>query len=189
MIDRPSVSMELCAPSLLIAVPQLGDPNFRRSVILLVEHDGNGTMGLVLNRAEELTMGALCGAQGLPFNGDISQPVFQGGPVEQQRAFILHDGEQLGPETEEIIDGVSISYSLESLGNLAKEPPEHQRVFIGYAGWGPDQLTEEMRHGAWLLCNADARLVLGTPQEDLWKEALACLGIQPAQLLHSDMMH
>lgn len=181
--------MELKAPALLIAVPQLGDPNFVRSVILLLEHDTNGTMGLVLNREEEMTMGTLCGAQGLPFNGDVTQPVFQGGPVEQQRAFILHDGDRLGPETEEVVNGVSISYSLESLGNLARTPPPHQCVFVGYAGWGPDQLADELRQGAWLLCDADASLVFSVPRDDLWQSALARLGVRPAQLAHSDMMH
>jgi len=180
---------ELSAPSFLIAVPQLGDPNFVRTVVFIIEHGDHGSMGLVISRASDLTMGTFCGSVGLEFRGDVEEAVYFGGPVQTERAFILHSSGPKGPETEEVLEGVSMSYSIESLRMLSEEPTDELRVYLGYAGWGPGQLAAELQEGAWLVHEASADLVFATPERDPWSEALHQMGIDPAQLMHSSQTH
>ena len=170
-------------------MPQLGDPNFNRAVVFILEHGEQGSMGLVISRASNLTVGAFCGTQGLVYRGDPSQAVFFGGPVQTERAFILHSTGPKGPETEEICAGVSISYSLESLRHLSENPTDNLRVFLGYAGWGPGQLASEVQEGAWLLHEPSVDLVFAEPERDPWSEALGQMGIDPAQLVVSSATH
>lgn len=146
-------------------------------------------MGLVISRASDLTMGAFCGSQGLAYAGDVTRAVYVGGPVQTERAFILHGPCEAGPETEEVLKGVFMSYSLESLRILAQRPTPHLRVFLGYAGWGPGQLADEVREGAWLVHEADPNLVFAEEERDPWQEALSAMGIEPAQLMHSSLAH
>lgn len=182
--------MELGAPAFLIAVPQLGDPNFNRSVVFILEHGEQGSMGLLLNRTSTLAMGAFCDSQNMKFKGDKEQLVHQGGPVQTDRAFILHAATaEEGPETETVMDGIHLSYSLESLRLLVEAPPPHMRVFLGYAGWGPGQLADEISAGAWLVGSPTERLVFDTPPDKMWEGALLELGIQPVQLMHSGAVH
>jgi len=180
---------ELSAPTFLIAVPQLGDPNFTRAVILILEHGEKGSMGLVLSRSTNLTMDSFCDSQGIEYCGDGGEPVFVGGPVQTERAFILHSPGPRGPETEDVLDGVCISYSQESLRMLSEQPTDQLRVFLGYAGWGPGQLAAELQEGAWLIHEASADLVFAGQGRDPWQEALAQMGINPAQLVHSGAVH
>ena len=180
---------ELDARCLLIAVPQLVDPNFYRSVVLLIEHTSEGSMGIVVNRPLELNVGEFCESQSMSFSGDDEEPIFQGGPVQTDRAFILHDSSQEGPETEVVMDDVRLSYSLESLGILAEDPPSRLRIFLGYAGWGEGQLADEVTAGSWLVCAATPKLIFDVGPEEVWEESLRDMGIEPAQLMHSGAVH
>ena len=184
-----TVETELAAPCFLVAVPQLGDPNFSRGVVFILEHGEEGSMGLLLNRCTDLDMKDFCASQKMRWAGDNSSFVFQGGPVQTERAFILHASEHSGPETEEIISKVRLSYSLESLKLLADNPPERCRIFLGYSGWGAGQLAEELTAGAWLLGQPDARLIFDAPVGDIWEQALRDMGIDPVQLMHSGAVH
>ena len=183
------VEVELRAPAILIAVPQLGDPNFQRAVVLMVEHSDEGSMGLVINRPTDLEIGSFCDSQGMPFGGDGGQPVFVGGPVQTERAFLLHSPGLEGPETEIVMDGVNLSYSLDSLQMLTATPPSNFRVYLGYAGWGPDQLATEIAEGAWLVGESSSELVFISDVEQAWEVALREMGIEPVQLMHSGAIH
>ena len=183
------IETELAAPTFLIAVPQLGDPNFNRGVVFVLEHSDEGSMGLLLNRPSSLLMGAFCTSQNMTYHGDTQSLVYQGGPVQTDRAFILHASEHQGPETERVTDTVRLSYSLESLRLLADDPPAHLRVFLGYTGWGPGQLASEISAGAWLVHSPSDRLVFNVTAESVWETALGELGIQPVQLMHSGAIH
>lgn len=183
------IETELQAPSFLIAVPQLGDANFNRGVVFILEHGDHGSMGLIINRPSSLPIGAFCASQSMDYHGDTTALVHQGGPVQTDRAFILHASTHEGPETEAIMGEIRLSYSLESLRLLADEPPDHLRVFLGYAGWGPGQLAEEVSAGAWLVSNPTERLVFDTPADVMWETALRDLGIEPVQLMHSGSVH
>ena len=180
---------ELAAPTFLIAVPQLSDPNFARAVVLILEHGDQGSMGLVVNRTSSLPMGAFCASQGMDYQGDPGALVYQGGPVQTDRAFVLHSQQQAGPETEEIWGGVCLSYSLESLRVLVDEPPERLRMYLGYAGWGPGQLADEISGGGWLLSCPTSQVLFNTEPENMWEAALAELHISPVQLIHSGRLH
>ena len=179
----------LGSPALLVAVPQLVDPNFFRSVVLLVEHTEEGSMGIVVNRPIELEIGEFCASQDMTFHGDPTQAIYQGGPVQTDRAFILHESGQEGPETETVMDDVRLSYSLESLSLLVKEPPNNLRVFLGYAGWGEGQLAEEVTSGAWLVGNGSSDLIFNAEPDSIWELALRQMGIDPLQLMHSGAVH
>ncbi len=185
-----TVETELAAPNFLIAVPQLGDPNFSRGVVLILEHGEHGSMGLVINRPTELGITEFCESQNMKWSGEGGGGlIFQGGPVQQERAFILHASEHEGPETEAVIDNVRLSYSLESLKLLADKPPNRCRIYLGYAGWGPGQLAEELTAGAWLLGQPNDRLIFDIAADKVWEEALHEMGIDPVQLMHSGAVH
>lgn len=184
-----TIEAELAAPSLLIAVPQLGDPNFSRGVVLVLEHNDEGSMGLLVNREADLDMKQFCATQNMSFRGNGRAKVHQGGPVQTDRAFLLHVSDHQGPETEHVQGNMRLSYSLESLQLLLKEPPERLRVYLGYAGWGPGQLAQELTAGAWLLAPASEKLVFDVPAEKTWEAALREMGIDPVQLMHSGAMH
>lgn len=184
-----SLETELRAPVFLIAVPQLGDPNFVRGVVLILEHGDKGSMGLIVNRPSKVSMGAFCNSQKVPFAGNPRALVYQGGPVQTDRAFILHDAGPDGPETEVLTPDLRLSYSLESLRLLAKAPPSHLRIFMGYAGWGPDQLAEEVSGGAWLVATPSAPFVFAGNAEQVWEGTLREQGIEPVQLVHSGSVH
>lgn len=184
-----TIEVELAAPVFLIAVPQLGDPNFLRAVVLLLEHGDEGSMGMVISRASDLAMGDFCRSQSLEYEGDAAAAVHVGGPVQPERAFILHTPGPEGPETESPMEGLRLSYSLESLRMLTAAPPQHMRVFLGYAGWGPGQLADEITEGAWLLAPPSVDLVFRDPSVEAWERALRELGIEPAQLMHSGAVH
>jgi putative transcriptional regulator len=183
------IETELSAPVFLVAVPQLGDPNFTRGVVLVLEHGDEGSMGLVINRTSNLLLDAFCASQNMQFKGDGSAPIFQGGPVQTDRAFILHVSEHRGPETEQVLGSMHLSYSLESLRLLADAPPRQLRVFLGYAGWGPGQLATEVTAGAWLLCPPSEGLVFDSQPDQVWERALRQMGIEPVQLMHSGAVH
>ena len=146
-------------------------------------------MGLMLNRPTDLEMGDFCESQKLIFRGDKTLKIFQGGPVQTDRAFILHASAHHGPETETILGSTLMSYSVESLRMLVKEPPRRMRVFMGYAGWGPDQLAEELSAGAWLTATPSERLIFDVPHNAVWESALHELGIDSIQLMHSGEIH
>lgn len=183
------IEVELAAPTFLVAVPQLGDPNFNRGVVFVLEHSDEGSMGLVINRPGTLNLKTFASIQNMQFRGDGSALVLQGGPVQTDRAFILHASEHRGPETEDIMAGTRLSYSLESLRLITHEPPSRLRIFLGYAGWGPGQLAKEITAGAWLVAPASEALVFETPHDRIWDAALRGMGIDPALLMHSGAVH
>jgi putative transcriptional regulator len=183
------IETHLAAPTFLVAVPQLGDPNFTRGVVLVLEHGDEGSMGLILNRPTDLNITSFCQSQNMRWAGDGKGSIFQGGPVQTERAFILHASEHKGPETEEVLGDLRLSYSLESLKLLADKPPSRVRIYLGYAGWGPGQLAEEMSAGAWLLGSPSDKLIFEADPERVWEMALHEMGIDPVQLMHSGAVH
>lgn len=164
-------------------MPQLVDSNFRRSVILMLEHGESGSMGLVINRGAPLTLGELAKNQSLSIDPTrVNQPVFMGGPVEPHRGFVLHDAEHV-TEKHEVVPGLYLSLTLDTLGPLLKSPSAHVRFCLGYAGWGPNQLETELASGSWLYAEASARPVLEGDPGLLWDSTLKSMGVDPAMLM------
>ena len=164
-------------------MPQLGDPNFHRSVVLMIEHGDTGSMGLVVNRGAPLTLGELARGQSLKIATELTpQPVFVGGPVEPHRGFILHDDETI-LEKHTVLPGLHLSVTLDALGALLERPHVNLRFCLGYAGWGPRQLEGEMATGSWLYAEATASALLKVDPAQLWDVTLRGMGVDPAMLM------
>jgi len=181
------------ANSLLLAMPQLQDPNFKRAVVQLIDHDERGTFGLVLNREADLTAGALCESLEMPWNGDPSARIHWGGPVQVNTGWVLFADDIAFPvereETQQVLPGLSFAGSLSVLQAVAEHPPPEVRLFLGYAGWGPGQLESEIAAGAWLFAPPSVDAVFRTEPESLWEHVVRGLGIDPATLVSTAGVH
>lgn len=164
----------LAAGVLLIADPFLQDPNFKRSVIFLCDHQDEGSFGFVINRSYEHTMDELIdGFEGHPL------PVFFGGPVQPDTIHFLHQYPALIPGGVEILEGVYWGGNFEMVKKLAGEnrlEADKIRFFIGYSGWGKGQLHQEMEEKTWLTVTATRNLIFGTSPDDVWGNSLRHLG-------------
>lgn len=172
MID----SMSPVAPCLLVASPLLMDPNFIHTVVLLVEHDEEGAMGIVLNRSLPLTLADICRESHLAYAGGEDETAFRGGPVEPHRGVILVRG-GLPTEEDTVLDFTDfLSFRKDLLESLLKDPHATFRLFLGYSGWGAGQLEQEMAQGAWARLPLRPEWLLDGDPKGLWQRALAELG-------------
>ncbi len=186
------------APGLLLAMPQLQDPNFTRAVVLMIEHGEDGSFGLIINQPSTMDAATLLGAMDIEWGGEDEALVWSGGPVMPTSGWVLH-----GPtgavapavrsldkgSTIEVVPGVSLSTSPDNLRAIAAEPPSHVRLLLGYSGWGPGQLAQEMARGAWLVADASPELVFDTPADEMWETAMRSLGIDPEAIVQSRGIH
>lgn len=171
------------APGFLIAMPQLGDPNFHRTVVLMIEHSPDGSMGLVINRAAPLTLAELAKGQKLRLApGRGGHHVFLGGPVEPYRGFVLHDSDAV-EERITVLPGLNLSVTSDALQGLLQDPAVRLRFCLGYAGWGPGQIERELSHGAWLFTEAEAGSTLDGDPAAIWGDTLKGMGVDPAMLM------
>jgi putative transcriptional regulator len=180
------------APSLLLSMPQLVDPNFHRTVVLLCKHSEDGAFGLIVNRPL-VTSGRVVIKTEPPVETEQELDVWVGGPVEPHRSWMLVGDE---PNTSEdlpgrrIADGLYLSTSPDLLRRLLEpSPPERTRLVVGYAGWGAGQLEAELAESAWLISDVDADLIFDTPPERMWEAAIRRLGADPATLQMSRGVH
>jgi putative transcriptional regulator len=179
--------------ALLVAMPQLQDPNFRRSVMLIIEHDDNGAFGLVLNRDVELLASTLCASLDIHWHGDPEAYIRWGGPVEPSTGWLLFN-EPLTVDVEDpaitnVGDGIFLARSVDVLRSVASTPPHDIRFYLGYAGWGPGQLEGEMAEGAWIVAPSDPDIVFGVDPESMWDHVVRGLGIDPATLIPTQGVH
>lgn len=164
--------MTLSAPCLLVASPLLLDPNFIHSVVLLIEHDAHGSLGVVLNRPLPLTLEQICEESRLPYAGNPEATAFRGGPVEPQRGLVLVRGGLPAPE-DTVLDFTDfVSYRKDLLEELLQRPDATYRLFLGYAGWAPGQLEGERDQGAWGILPLEPTWLFHSDPSALWKEAL-----------------
>ncbi|MEZ4466002.1 MAG: YqgE/AlgH family protein [bacterium] len=165
-----------------MAVPQLGDPNFRRSVVVMLEHDEEGSLGLVINQPLPHACAEVAASFGQSWGGAPEARLRRGGPVEPQSLWILHDDRHQFDETSPVAPGIAISRSRDALTGLCEAGEARVRLVVGYAGWGPGQLEGEMASGSWIQAPVSAALVFEWPPEAIWDRALAALGIDPLHL-------
>jgi putative transcriptional regulator len=181
LVDSASI-----APGLLLAMPQLADPNFSRSVVLMIEHTEHGSFGLVINHPSPIRATELLDSLEMSWRGDDAAVVWAGGPVSPSTGWVLHEpiGElaRIGGGTIDVTAAICLSTSPDRLRTIAAAPPRQIRLLLGYSGWGPGQLAAEMSRGAWLHTDADPRLVFETPPGEIWEAAIAELGIEPSSL-------
>lgn len=178
---------------LLCAVPQLLDPNFERAVVLMLEHNEDGALGLVLSDELPNRLELVLDDLEVPWGGDTDALLRKGGPVEPSRGWILHDTPGWDPTCQEVLDGVWLTTSLDQVDREVAIGESGKFVFLlGYAGWGARQLEEEIATGSWVAVPIGHALEAGQmpPQglfevaaDDLWAKALGAMGIDPARLV------
>jgi putative transcriptional regulator len=185
------VSPRSLAPALLVSMPQMADPNFARTVVLLCKHNDDGAFGLVVNRPL-ITTGRVIVNSDPPVETERELEVWVGGPVEPQSSWMLvGDYEmQTGRDGMPICGGLYLSTSPDRLSRLLEpNPPPRTRLIIGYSGWGPGQLEFELQQSAWLLSDVSADLIFSTPPDRMWDTAIRRLGADPAALQMSRGVH
>jgi len=171
------------APGFLIAVPQLLDPNFKQSVVLLLRQDDEGALGIVVNRETSLLLRDLCRDHDIPYSGDPDKRIRLGGPVQPEQGFVLYGPEHGDPEGREIQPGLHFSTSTSTLARLCALANGRFQCYSGYAGWGPKQLEREITEGTWILAPSDVALVLDQDPDEMWRGALNSIGIDPASIV------
>lgn len=184
---------------LLIAMPGIGDPRFEKSVIFMCAHSENGAMGIIVNkRAPMLSFNELLERlditpqeDRIKLPEDVQSVMVQfGGPVEPGRGFVLHTTDYFSAETSLPIDeGIALTATLDILRAIAcGDGPRRALLALGYAGWGPGQLENEMQRNGWLNCAPDEDLLFGNDLDGKYSMALGKIGVDPS-MLSSDAGH
>ncbi|MCC1495923.1 YqgE/AlgH family protein [Alcanivorax sp. 1008] len=175
----------------LIAMPQLADPNFHHSVIWVVEHSAEGAMGLTVNRPSSLTVDDILEDLSIehdPLTG--RHQVVQGGPMRPETGFILHPSTtEEWTSSQQLMEGLQLTTSRDILEAIAAgHGPNRSLTALGYAGWGPGQLEQEMLDNTWLSVPADAATLFDVPISERWQAAANTLGVD-IRLLSGDAGH
>lgn len=175
----------------LIAMPSLSDELFTRSVVFMCEHSERGALGLVINKPSDILLPRLFEKVDLPMGREdlALLPVFQGGPVQTERGFVLHEaveggeGESVYASTLSIPGGLEMTTSKDVLEAMASGAgPRKVFVTLGYASWGQGQLESEITENSWLTVEAVPELIFDTPVDERYERAMALLGLQPWML-------
>lgn len=177
------------SPALLLSMPQMQDPNFARTVVLLCEYRPEGAFGLVVNRPTEMRASEMVRLHPPVAHGN-SLPLFVGGPVQPDRGWILLPDAPADPEHRAILDGLYLSSSPDVLRQVLETVPSPRaRVLAGYAGWGPGQLDEELAQSAWLIGDVELDLLFDIDPALMWETAIRRLGADPSALTTSHGVH
>ncbi len=174
----------------LIAMPGLDDASFSRSVVYVCEHSERGALGLVINKPSDINLKGLFDKVQLPLGRDDLQqlPVFQGGPVQTDRGFVLHEAffsaedkpeEPVYASTMSIPGGLEMTTSKDVLEALSSgNGPRRVLVSLGYSAWGEGQLESELGDNSWLTVDADLGVIFDTPVDQRYDKALGLLGLE-----------
>lgn len=176
---------------LLIAMPNMRDPRFTRTVIYVCAHNADGAMGLVVNRlVGSVTFPDLLDQLGIDTEAVTEEiRVHFGGPVESGRGFVLHSGEYHHASTLQVAEQMALTATVDILQDIAKGAgPRRSLLALGYAGWGPGQLDSEIQSNGWLNVSADEQLVFDEDLDGKWERAIGKLGVDPS-LLSGDAGH
>ncbi len=168
----------------LIATPSLRDPNFRQTVILLCEHGPEGALGVVLNRPTEMNITEVLPQ--VPILEGQPHRVFSGGPVQKDSLLVLYHLNEEVEDTHAVLDGVYLGGNTETLKRILEVPAEEEsfRAYMGYSGWGPGQLENEMKSGSWLIMPAKPQFVFENQPSELWVDVLQTFGDEYSMYAH-----
>ena len=178
-------SQHTFAGQLLVAMPGMTDPNFHHTVAYICEHSEAGALGIVINRPLDMEIADVLEQFSLfsENTAQVQQPVMQGGPVQAERGFVLHEAAQEWDSTTPVGHSIYVTTSQDILTDVAAgRGPGRMLMALGYAGWDAGQLEDEIRQNSWLTVPASARLVFETPYEQRWRAAARSIGIDPANL-------
>jgi putative transcriptional regulator len=178
------------AGELLLALPGIGDPRFEQAVIAMCLHEPDGAMGVGIGRiVPGLSLHALLKQLDIEPGVAPDAPVHLGGPVEKQRGFVLHSPDWRGEDTLLVSDRMSLTTTLDVLRAIAAgDGPDRWLVALGYAGWGEEQLDQELSRHGWLSVGASDELLFEIPTKDRWPRAFAAAGVD-VRLLASTSGH
>ena len=186
----PPAHSALTAPVFLLAMPQVLDPFFHKSVVLLVQHDDEeGSFGFIVNRPTGIRVTEILKGMEVGWSGRDDALAYFGGPVQPQTGTVLFQpapaaegGEEEADLSSEVVPGLSITQHVGDLAQLAETPPDRFRLFLGYAGWGAGQLVEEILRNDWLTAPVASDLVFSAEPEGVWAAAVRSVGVDPAVL-------
>ena len=170
---------------LLLAMPNMTDPRFERSVIYLCSHDASGAMGLIINRGfDNLTFPELLDQLSIETGEDVEDVlVHEGGPVEPGRGFVLHSADYVQDSTLIVSETLALTATVDVLTAIAEgHGPLHSLLALGYAGWGGGQLEKEIQENSWLTAEGDEEIIFYTELEQKWLRAMTMLGIDVSML-------
>lgn len=173
------------APGLLIAMPDLSDPHFAQSVIMLCAHSEEGAFGLKISEALSLTVEEVCKESEITWEGDDVACALFGGPVQPNRGWMIHSASTMYPGSQEIGYGIALSASMEALRAFGQAPDASFLLAMGYAGWGPGQLEREISEGTWLTAPLFNELLFDTPVDKRWSTALGSIGVNAMHLVNA----
>lgn len=182
------MSSDLEPPLLLLATPQVLDPFFRQSVVLLLQHSDEGSLGFIINRTTGIRVAEILDGLEIPWEGDEAEAAFFGGPVQPHLGTVLfHRGAEDSIVVDhqavtELIPGLLMTQHVGTLAELAAAPPGFFRFVLGYSGWGEGQLAEELERNDWLVAPPSDELLFAAAPEPIWAEAMRGLGIDPDEL-------
>ena len=175
----------------IIAMPDLLDPNFDHTVTYICEHDENGSFGIVINREIDVTLEDIMQQMQIQPGGSTKykRNIFHGGPVQEGRGFVLHRPLGSWSSTLQINPHVALTSSRDIIEAIANDQgPEDSIIALGYAGWAPGQLEQELAANSWLSCPANEQIIFEIPTEDRWQAAADIIGVD-LQLLSHDAGH
>lgn len=180
LTSAPFKNKQASKGKLLIAEPFLNDPYFKRSVVLLTEHNEKGSFGFILNKPIDLKLN-----EAIADMPHISAPIHLGGPVGRETLHFLHTLGDALKGSLEVLDGLYWGGDFEQLKDMISAgavAPEQVRFFVGYSGWSPNQLDEELERNDWMIVNATLKDVMKEDTQDLWQDILQSLGKEYAIL-------
>lgn len=180
---------EAFRPTLLLSMPQMQDPNFAQTVVLLCDYLPEGAFGLVLNRPTEMPAREMV-RLAPPAVAPNDLPLFVGGPVQPERGWMLVADPPVTDEYRTIIDGLYLTAAPDVLRSILEaHPAPRARVLAGYAGWGPGQLDDELAQSAWLMAEVELDLIFDVAPGVMWQTAIRRLGADPLTLQSSPGVH
>ena len=184
MSNNPESDLYL-AGQLLIAMPGMRDERFSHTVIYMCAHSEEGAMGLVLNQVlDSLSFSELLSQLGIEGeNPEVEIPVHFGGPVEAGRGFELHTTDFKQDATLEVDGEIALTATIDILKAMSRgRGPRRHLLALGYAGWGPGQLDQEIRQNGWLQAPADSEIIFDSDLESKWDRSIGVIGVDPRML-------
>ena len=169
----------------LVATPQMNDPRFHQAVIFMCKHDKQTAMGLILNKPKlNFTFSNL--TERLSFikpRFEQNRVIYSGGPIEDNRGYILHSEEHLMPDSVKITDAIALSMQLDMLSEIANGVgPTQFKIMLGYTGWAAGQLEQELRENMWIHVPASPEIIFTDDTDSIWKNALGYCGFNASNL-------